>query len=302
MKRKLHASKALGLVVFLALFIYAAAAPSPAPTLKRGVVYEIETTYHSGSPSKGSERSKMSVEKPKVKMEILPDGGSSGGGVKDEVIFNGERREMVVVNHHDQSYMVIDSETAGQLGGQVQGQMQQAMKDVEKHLEQLDPKQREMAEKMLKGKPGGPGAVPGAPQPVRSDYRRTGERATKQGYPCVRYDVFRGEEKVRELWVTDWDNVRGGQDVVDTFKEMASFYDELLDSFEQMTGSGGFFSADRSPIESLTKIDGFPIVTRDFEGGELESETVLESVTERDLDPDAFEPPKGYRLRTMGPQ
>ena len=55
-------------------------------------------------------------------------------------------------------------------------------------------------------------------------------------------------------------------------------------------------------IADFTRLDGFPVVTRSFEGGELDSETVLESVTERDLDPDAFEPPKGYRLRTMGPQ
>ena len=61
-------------------------------------------------------------------------------------------------------------------------------------------------------------------------------------------------------------------------------------------------NTDRNPIRSFEKVDGYPVVTRDFEGGELESETVLRSVTERDLDPDAFEPPKGYRLRTMGPQ
>ena len=61
-------------------------------------------------------------------------------------------------------------------------------------------------------------------------------------------------------------------------------------------------ASDRNTIDIFSQIDGFPVVTRDFEGGELESETVLESVTERDLDPDAFEPPKGYRLRTMGPQ
>ena len=85
---------------------------------------------------------------------------------------------------------------------------------------------------------------------------------------------------------------------------MAGFYRELMDSFQDMMGPGlgSFFNADRNPIESFNRVDGFPVVTRTFEGGELDSETVLESVTERDLDPDAFEPPKGYRLRTMGPQ
>ncbi len=52
----------------------------------------------------------------------------------------------------------------------------------------------------------------------------------------------------------------------------------------------------------MNEIDGFPVVTRNFAGGELESESTLRSAEERDLDPDAFEPPKGYRLRSMGPQ
>lgn len=283
-----------------AVFLIAATL-AVAPTVA-GVVFQVETTYHSDSP--GVESSEMSVEKPNLKMEISPRRGESDGGdQKDVAIWNGDRRQMVVVDHRDKSYIVIDGEAAERLGGQMQGQMQQAMKELEKRMEGLDPKQREMMEKMLKGKMGAPGAAQGAPKAPQSEFRKSGERATKNGYPCVRYDVLRGGEKVQELWVTDWSNVKGGADVVDTFKEMADFWQELLDSFsDMMGGAGGFMTTDRSSIDIFSQIDGFPVVTRDFEGGELESETVLESVTERDLDPDAFEPPKGYRLRTMGPQ
>ena len=266
--------------------------------LTAGVVFQVETTYHSGSP--GAESSEMSVEKPNLKMEI--QSGSSGSQIKDDVIFNGDRRQMVVVNHRDKSYMVIDGKFATKMGGQ----LEQAQKELEKRMAGLDPKQREMMEKMLKGRMGSMagGAAAGGTAPKRSssEYRRTGERAARKGYPCVRYDVLRDGAKVREMWVTDWDNIKGGRDVVDSFKEMASFYGELMDSFSGSSGAPGFFKASGNPVEMFTGVDGFPVVTRSFEGGELESETVLESVTERDLDPDAFEPPKGYRLRTMGPQ
>ncbi len=286
-------SKTLILLVLLAL------AGSP---LLAGVVFQVETTYHSGSPSRGPEGSTMSVEGKNLKMEI--QSGEGTDGVKDEVVFRGDRRQMVAVDHRDRSYMVIDGEAVEKLGGQVQGQMQQAMKEMEKHLEGLDPKQREMMEKMLKGKMGQMGGPPGAaPERPAVEFRATGERATHQGYPCVRYDVLSAGVKTQELWVTDWSNVRGGKEVAGAFREMASFFEELMDSFKDMMGPGSdFFNAGGNPIESFSKIDGFPVVTRSFEGGELESETVLESVTERDLDPDAFEPPKGYRLRTMGPQ
>lgn len=262
-----------------------------------GVVFEVETTYHSGSASGRTESSEMSVEKPNIKMEIQA-GNSWAGGAKDVAIFNGERRQMIVVNHQEKSYMVVDGQFAAQMGGEIQSQMQQAMKELEKQMEGLDPKQREMMEKMLKGKLEGVGGAAPGPTRTPTEYRRTSERATKQGYPCVRYDVLRDGEKVREMWVTDWNNVKGASDVVDVFQDMAAFYEELLGSFSQMAGGFG----DGNIMDSFTKIDGFPVVTREFEGGELESETVLESVSERDLDPDAFEPPKGYRLRTMGPQ
>ena len=80
---------------------------------------------------------------------------------------------------------------------------------------------------------------------------------------------------------------------------MAEFSKELTSAFE----SGPFGSqAGETPFEHMNEIDGFPVVTRNFAGGELESESTLRSAEERDLDPDAFEPPKGYRLRSMGPQ
>jgi len=266
-----------------------------------GVVFEVETTYHSGSP--GVETSEMSVEKPNLKMEIASRRDGADSVQKDVAIFRGDRREMVVVNHEEQYYMVMDSATVERIGGQISGQMDQAMKELNKHLEGLDPKQREIMDQMLKGKM--PTTTPApAVKRVKSEFRNTGERASKKGYPCVKYEVLRGGEKVQELWVTDWSNVKGSQETAETFKEMADFFEEMMDAAAEMSGGfgGGFMAGDDPTIDIFSEINGFPVITRDFEGGELESETVLESVTERDLDPDAFEPPKGYRLRTMGPQ
>lgn len=295
--------KKIGIVLLPALFVYAAPAPTPAPGLNPGVVFQVETTYHSGSGS-GSHRSEMSVEKPNLKMEILRGSDAEPGEVKDEVIWRGDRREMVVVDHRDKSYMVIDGKAVEEMGKQL-GEAQklvQGMKIPDQVLENMTKEQREQLEKLRNQQGGAGGAAMGGPAGPTREFRKTGERGTKQGYPVVRYDVLRDGEKIRELWVTDWDNITGSREVVGVFGEMASFFNELMDSFGEMAGSGGFFGADGNPLEDFTKVGGFPVVTRSFEGGELESETVLESVTERDLDPDAFEPPKGYRLRTMGPQ
>jgi len=268
-----------------------------------GVVFQVETTYHSGSP--GVETSEMSVEKPNLKMEIMS--GENSAGQKEEVIFRGDRREMVVINHEEQYYMVVDPDKIQKMGAEVSGQIDQAMKELETHIEGLDPKQQAMINEMLKGQ-GGVGGVglPGAmapPKRIASEYRKTSQRASKQGYPCVKYEVFKGGEKVQELWVTDWDNVKGSDEVEAAFEGLEKFLEEMMESVGEMPGFGdGFIGTSDGSVNIFSKIDGFPVVTREFEGGELESETVLKSVSERDLDPDAFEPPKGYRLRTMGPQ
>ena len=117
----------------------------------------------------------------------------------------------------------------------------------------------------------------------------------------VRSDIG-GVEAAAPAVTPDWSNVKGGAEVAGTFREMGSVWGEIMDSFQDMAGGSGFLGSDDHFANTFNKINGFPVVTRDFEDGELDSETVLESVTERDLDPDAFEPPKGYRLRTMGPQ
>ena len=238
----------------ITLFLAFLVAGSP---LVAGVVFQVETTYHSGSPG-SAQSSRMSVQGKDLKMEILP-----GKGKRGEMVFRGDRREMVVIDHDDKAYMVIDEAAIKSIGGQ----MSEAMKELEKKLSQLDPKQREMMEKMLKGRMGGASAKKRQP----SEFRRSGERAHKRGYPCVKYDVLRDGQKTSELWVTDWSNVRGGSQVRGTFRELADFFAEISESFQSLRSSGmDFLGGENSVIESFKHVDGFPVVTRTFEGGGLD--------------------------------
>jgi hypothetical protein len=174
--------------------------------------------------------------------------------------------------------------------------MQEAMKEFEKQMEGMDPKQREMMVKMLKDKMP-PGTALGSERP-KPEFRKTDKKETKGGYPCVRYDVYLGEEKSQELWVTEWNNIKGSKELVAVFQDMAAFYSEMLESLEE--AAGGLLGPDRNPMEEFANIDGFPVVSRAFSGGALQSETILKSVEERDLDPEIFEAPKGYKRRQMG--
>ena len=67
-----------------------------------------------------------------------------------------------------------------------------------------------------------------------------------------------------------------------------------------MAVAGGLIGAEGNPMGEFANIDGFPVLSRHFVAGELESETILKSADERDLDPDDFGVPEGYKLETMG--
>ncbi len=250
-----------------------------------GVVYEIETTDHEQSPPK-TETMEAMVEGMNLKMGVT----SGRKGAQGDMIYRGDRREMVVVDHEDRSYTVMDQETLKQVAGQVS----QAMSQLQEALKNVPEGQREMVEKMMKERM----PAQAAPQRPKSELKKTGERAEKNGYPCVKYDVLRGGKKLRELWVTDWSNVEGGDEVAGAFEEMAGFFQEMLDALPDFGQQG----ADDTMFEHMKELGGFPVVTREFDDdGSLEAESTLRSSSRRTLDPADFEPPAGYKRRSMGP-
>ena len=80
---------------------------------------------------------------------------------------------------------------------------------------------------------------------------------------------------------------------------MADFYRKLMDSIPNQ-GQGRGPGLGDNVFAQLHDIDGFPVSTMDFDDdGSLESESNLRSAKRRTLDPDAFEPPSGYKRREM---
>jgi hypothetical protein len=251
--------------------------------LTAGVVYEIEVTDHEKSPPK-TEAVETAIEGQQLKIGV-PGGGSDGSG---EMIYHADRREMVWIDHDRKTYIVIDEETMLAMAQQIN----EAMAMMEQALANVPEAQRPMIEEMMKKK------MPQTQKTERpkTELRKTGESAEHNDYPCVRYEVLREGQVIRELWVTNWSNVEGGADVAELFYEMSEFFAEMLDSLPKFADRGG---ADQS-FEHMREMDGFPVVTRELgNDGSLESESTLKSARRLTLDPEAFEPPKGYKRQEM---
>ena len=282
--------KKLGFVLLPALLVYAAAPPEPNP----GVVYEIEVTDHEQSPPR-LEAMEISVEGPNLKMDMRPSGGEGGS---EEMIFRGDRGEngeMVLVDHDAKSYYVMDDASMRALAGQ----MGAAMGAMEEALKNVPEDQREAIEKMMRER-GGAGAAGPMTPPAKPEVRRTGERDTKEGYPCVKYEVFQDGEKIREIWTTDWDNIDGGDEAAEAFRGMGAFFEAMSESMGTLPGGEDLFGG-QNPFDEMNFVNGFPVVVTSFgEDGNVEEESRLKSARRQNIDPAAFQPPSGYERMSMG--
>ncbi len=259
-----------------------------------GVVYEIETTDHEQSPPK-TESIEMAAEGRHLKMGI-PSNSESGTKDGFAVFKGGDDPKMVIVDNERQSYYVMDRTQAQAIAGQVNS----AMSQMQEALKNIPEDKRAMVEQMMKQR------MPQqeqAPEQPKSTLRKTGEKATHSGFPCVKYEVLNDGRKVRELWVTDWKNIEGSDGVADTFEEMASFFRELMDSVSSLAGAAGGGLPGGTNLdffEHMKDLGGFPVVTREFgDDGSLEGESTLRSARRQTIDPDAFEPPSGYKRQEM---
>jgi hypothetical protein len=228
----------------------------------------------------------MSIEGRLVAIAGDPDGG--------RIIFRGEEQQMLIVDDEDKTYMVLDQ-------AMIQGiatQMSAMMKQVEQAIASLPKEQQEMARRALQQQ--NPAAAPTA-TPVEEDVRRTSERATREGYPCVKYEVFEEGAKIRELWVTDWSNVRGQGDIATAMRSFADFAESLTSSVSGLGGASSPSSIGSSIASWWHGIEGLPIVTTDIEDGHPVEESVVRSIEAADLDPrKVFEVPEDYTLETIG--
>lgn len=266
----------------------------------QGIVFEIETTYHSGTEPR-VESAEMSVEGEMLKMEILP--GEAGTDAGEQVIFRGDRREMIVVDHGRRSYMVVDETTVAAMGPGGAGSAAIPGSPIPARvLEQLPAAERRRIEAMMRGEAVGSAAGAVVAGAGTREFRRTGDRGTHGGYPTAEYEERLDGAVVQELWVTPWSNIEGGAEAQAAFAALEDLMDELLDALSNASpgGEGGLFGGG-NPLGGFLELDGVPVYSRTFEDGELESESVLRSARRQRLDPDAFEPPSGYRRMTMGP-
>lgn len=235
-----------------------------------GVVVEMETTDLT---------SEQAAPKP-VTMSIQGNLARFDDGSNHSVVFLGDAREMLILDHSEKRVMRMDEETMEQLGNQISA----AMEQMQKQMANMPPQVREMMKDKM------PQMQPAEMPEVK--IVKSSVRETQGGQPCVRYDVISDGAKVRELWVTEWSNVDLKADDFAVIDEMGRFAEKLVASLGQAMKMGQNFE---NPLAQWSEIDGFPVLIREFDDGTATAETLFRSVERRDLEGSLFEPPAGYK-------
>lgn len=268
--------------------------------LSPGIVFEVETTDHEQSPPRVGTMEIM-VEGPNLTMPVTASPGESGKGT---VIFRGDKGkngEVIITDDDKKAYYVMDDAFVKAMLKQVE----EASSLVDKMLEGLTKEQLDAIEQARQHGGAGVGALGPMKPRSKPEIHNTEERATKQDYPCVKYEVFQDGRKIREIWTTDWKHIDGGDEAEKAFRAFrgfGAFFEAFWKAMPSMPGGEDPFGGE-NPYDEMNFENGFPVVVTGFgEDGGIEDESWLKGTRRQRLDPDDFEPPSGYKRMSTGPQ
>jgi hypothetical protein len=213
-----------------------------------------------------------------TKQEILLDAerlrvNITGKDSNTSVMFltDGGRNRMVMLDKGRNEYREMDQQTMNQMSQQMKGamaQMQDAMKN-------MTPEQREMMEKMMKGKLGQI-AGRGAAQ-VRTVYTAKGGGSVN-GFTCTRYEGTRGAEKVSELCAAKPSDIKFSPSDFQVFENMKEFLAGFQNALANTPFGGGGFRDMADP-----GFEGYPVQQTIFRNGQPEMKMETKSIARASL-------------------
>jgi uncharacterized protein YbjQ (UPF0145 family) len=204
----------------------------------------------------------------------------------NEAIYRGDRRELIVIDNEQRSYMVMDEATIKRLMAQVS----QVMGQMQDMLKNMPESQRAAMEEMMRGR----GMAMGADRPT-IEIRATGQTGTRGKYAVRQFEVLTDGRKTQELWATNWSNIDGYQEARPVMEDMANYFKALTEGMPSASQD-----ASQELMSYMSEIDGFPVATTMFDAsGSPTGGSELKGTRRETLSASEFEPPAGYRQQAL---
>jgi len=219
-----------------------------------------------------------------LRMDMFEDDGKLDGSM----IYKGATKEMIMINHDDKSFVVLDEASMSAIAAQIAEMMSQ----MEEQMKSLPPDQREQMKQMM-------GTGGDYVEPV---LKKTG-KGEVNGISCEKYDVLKGADKIRQYCVTPWSGIEGGQEMMNLMMQMADSMEKMMKSFSAPGNPlGSQLEFEGNVFSQLKQLNGFPVETIDYEEGEMDSVSTFTSSKKVSVDSSEFAPPSDYTKQSMGIQ
>lgn len=231
---------------------------------------------------------KGKVKDNNLRMDFYENGTELDGSM----LFLGGKNEMIMIDHDKKSYIIMDEAVMKSLAAKID----EAMNQMEAAMKDMPPDQRQKMEEMMKQKMPGMGGG----SYVEPVLKKAGEGSVN-GVTCVKYDVYKGDEKVRQHCVANWNSIQGGEDMKTVMLRMADFVDLMAKSFSKAGAlAGGQMQFEKNVFNQLNQLNGFPIETIEYTDGKEDSISTLESSEKTTVDASSMAPPAGYTKQSIG--
>lgn len=246
------------------------------------------TAAHAGVYLESSETEIGESGKPAI-TKMWFDGGRMrtervDGSENDVMIFKSQT--MYVLDPKAKSYHKFDKAAAERMGGHLAA----AKKQMEEHMANMSPEQRKQMQDMMAKMGGAAAGMMGGKTPVRT-LKNTGRTETVAGIKCTVWETLEDGKKEEEICAAAPYSIPGGDEIMKTFRELSTMFGSMVKDLKSMTGEGLW--------EDIEKINGVPILTRDFDNGKASSEMRLTVVKQTAAPATAFDVPAGYKEKKI---
>jgi hypothetical protein len=247
--------------------------------VQAGTLVEIESRGELSSEG-GRYRGEMLIDGNRLRMNINPD---------RSVIFMGATSSMILINHADSWYTVLDQQAAESIAATIDP----LARELREQLSSLPEDQKEWIAGMLGG------VVDLSDKPTSDSVRvvetdKTGTSAL--GKQCKWLQVYRAEKLAQENCVGPTADIQGGEELGVLFKDASRFYQDVIGQLN----SSGVLPIPENMFPEMVPSGGLPMISRLFKDGKLTSETRILDSRPRKIAEQDFLPPKGYTQKEPG--
>jgi hypothetical protein len=170
--------------------------------------------------------------------------------------------------------------------------MDQAMAAMQEQLKNMNPQQRAMVEKMMKGRMGAMAGAAAQPPAAKTVYSPTGESGSVNGRDCAYYAGQRDGRTVARVCAADWSDFDLRASDFAVFAKLSEMFSRMLPARSE---------AFRFGTDNWREDGGFPGVpveqTLFSEDGKPKSRSTIESFDRQSIGDDVYRGPENFKMQ-----